>query len=112
MTDLVGTCPKSFWEAWLAEGDLAGFPDTGTRYFWNSKHPLVSKINPSDRFYIVAHGKLRGWAPVIFVNSNYICRHGNAVACTIDEPITGFRGLRKRWWKREIEQEFLDWKIP
>jgi hypothetical protein len=25
-----------------------------------------------------------------------ICRKGGAVACTIDEPIPGFRGLKKR----------------
>jgi len=24
MPDLIGTCPKSFWEEWLAEGDCAG----------------------------------------------------------------------------------------
>lgn len=24
MVDLVGTCPKDFWEEWIAEGDPAG----------------------------------------------------------------------------------------
>jgi hypothetical protein len=37
-------------------------------------------------------------------------RKGNAVACTIDEPIPGFRGLRKRWWSRDIEKPFPNWK--
>lgn len=39
-----------------------------------------------------------------------IVRKGNAVACTIDEPIPGFRGLRKRWWSRDIEKPFPNWK--
>ena len=33
-------------------------------------------------------------------------------ACTIDEPISGFRGLRKRWWDRSIERPFPDWRTP
>jgi hypothetical protein len=42
------------------------------------------------------------WAPVVTLRYDRvlgqfaICRKGNAVACTIDEPIAGFRGLKKR----------------
>ena len=36
----------------------------------------------------------------------------DAVACTIPQAILGFRGLRLRWWKREDEQPFLEWKKP
>lgn len=34
MADLVGTCPKDFWEEWIAEGDAAGDPETGEEWGW------------------------------------------------------------------------------
>ena len=119
--DLVGTCPKTFWEEWLDEGDCAGDTHWGARYCWNTKCTLALKINPGDRFYIVAHGKLRGYATALWKLENSTCadgyafaiiRGGGAVACTIDEPIKGFRGLRKRWWERKDEKPFPDWKTP
>jgi hypothetical protein len=136
VADLVGTCPKDFWEQWIAEGDAAGTPscktcggegsvgqaDEGTlaacpdceEWSWYTKHPLARDINPGDRFYVVAHGKLRGWAPVTRVevidwHSYAICRRGGAVACTVPFVIPGFRGLRIRWWPRSQEQQFPDW---
>jgi hypothetical protein len=116
--DLVGTCPKSFWLEWIAEGDAAGDPETGEEWGWWTEHSLIAKIGPGDRFYVVAHGKLRGWSPVTRVHrpmmreAGAICRRGNGVACTIPESITGFRGLRVRWWPREIEVPFPDWRVP
>lgn len=121
MPDLVGTCPKDFWEEWIKEGDAAStngivYPSiTGEEWSWYTKHPLARDINPGDRFYVVAYGKLRGWAPVtrigiIDYHSYEICRRGNAVACTIMEIIPGFRGLRIRWWNREEEIQFENWK--
>jgi hypothetical protein len=118
MTDLVGTCPKGFWVEWIAEGDAVGEPETGEEWGWYTKHSLIRVIKPGDRFYVVAHGKLRGWAPVTDIGINiydrpvYIGRRGGAVACTIDETIPGFRGLRERWWPREIERPFPDWRTP
>jgi hypothetical protein len=38
-----------------------------------------------------------------------LVRHG-AVAVTIPERIHGFRGYRQRWWPREAEQPFPDWR--
>jgi hypothetical protein len=117
--DLVGTCPKSFWEKWIAEGDCAGDPATGEEYAWWTRSKMVFKLQPGDRFYVVALGKLRGWAPVVRIIQNGggiyetefgICRRGGAVACTIPEKIPGFRGLRKRWWEREQEVTFSDWR--
>ena len=64
MEDLVGTCPMGKWEDWIAEGDAAGEPDTGKEWAWYTFHPLDWKIEVGDRFYIVAHGRLRGYAPV------------------------------------------------
>jgi len=110
MTDLVGTCPKDFWPEWIAEGDAVGDPYTGEEWGWYTGHYFVRLIKPGDRFYVVAHGLLRGYAIVTRVQSGCICRRGGAVACTIDVPIPGFRGLRERWWPREVERPFPDWK--
>ena len=41
-----------------------------------------------------------------------IVRRGGAVAVTIDQPIPGFQGLRKPWWKREDERPFPNWRKP
>jgi len=115
MADLVGTCPKDFWEEWIAEGDAAGEVETGEDWHWYTRHSLARDINPGDRFYVVARGKLRGWAPVVRVEvidyrSYAIVRKGGAVACTIAEPIPGFRGLRLRWWRQEDELPFPNWR--
>lgn len=114
--DLVGTCPKSFWTEWLAEGDCAGAPRTGHRWSWYTRSKTVRLIIPGDRFYIVAHGKLRGFAPVVAVYKgqfqNVIYRESGAEAVTIPEPIPGFQGIRKRWWSRDIEVPFPEWKNP
>lgn len=116
--DLVGTCPQGFWSEWLAEGDAAGERPTGRAYAWNTRDPLAKRIKPGDRFYVVACGALRGWAPVVRVDYDpdtrmyYIIRRGNAVACTIPHVIRGFPGLRKRWWKRSEEHPFPDWRTP
>lgn len=112
MVDLVGTCPKDFWEEWIAEGDAAGEPETGEEWGWFTRHSYRSLIKPGERFYVVAHGKLRGYAPVTGMWGGAIVRKGDAVAVTIDEPIPGFRGLRKRWWQREDERPFPNWKEP
>lgn len=114
MTDLVGTCPKDFWNEWIAEGDPAGTPYTGEEWGWYTRHRKAALIKPGDRFYVVAWGRLRGWAPVTRIERTeggwIVCRRGDAVACTIDEPIPGFRGLMERWWPREAERPFPDWK--
>lgn len=113
MADLVVTVPKDLWPGWIAEGDAAGQPESGTEWaFWigGGRPP----IEAGDRLYIVAHGRLRGYAHVTRVmkteRSWGICRCGGAVACTLDVPILGFRGWRKVWWKREEELPFPDWK--
>ena len=110
MTDLVGTCPKDFWLEWVTEGDAAGDTPTSEEWGWFTRHHLIGAIHPGDRFYVVAHGMLRGYAPVTRVTQSAIGRRGGAVSVTIDEPVPGFRGLRERWWDREIERPFPDWK--
>lgn len=116
MVDLVGTCPQHFWREWIAEGDAAGDPYTGEEWGWYTGSPRIRKIEVGDRFYVVAHGMLRGYAPVTRVRlsekhvGGVICRRGGGVAVTIPEAIPGFRGLRERWWPREAEIAFEDWK--
>lgn len=113
MVDLVGTCPKDFWLEWIAEGDAAGDPETGEEWGWYTEHSYKTLIRPGDRFYVVSHGRLRGYAPVTSApghNGGPIGRKGGAIACTISEPIPGFRGLRKRWWSHADELPFPDWK--
>lgn len=117
MSDLVGTCPMTFWNEWVAEGDAAGDPYSGEEWGWYTRDPKAKTAQPGDRFYVVAHGKLRGYAPVTQVMEDghgafVICRRGDAVACTIESPIPGFRGLRRRWWERSEEVPFPGWKNP
>lgn len=115
MSDLVGTCPKDFWEEWIAEGDPAGSPESGQEWSWYTSDRKARMLQPGDRFYVVAHGKLRGWAPVTRIarhpdGSYEIVRKGSAVACTVPWAIPGFRGLRVRWWNLADEKPFPDWQ--
>lgn len=115
MTDVVVTVPMWFWPEWIEEGQLPGEPDAGEdwHFYLYGGRP---DICPGDRVYVVAHGKLRGYAPLVRIDGqglNYgLVRNGGAEAITIDEPIRGFRGWRYRWWERDIEKPFPEWKQP
>lgn len=118
MPDVVVSCPKDRWQEWVAEGDLPGEPWSGNVYDFYLGGP-VPNIAPGERVYIVAHSKLRGYAPLVRVAVNdggwggfSLVRHGGAVAVTIAEPIRGFRGWRYRWWNREDEMPFPLWRQP
>lgn len=115
MADLVVTVPKWFWRDWIAEGDAAGDPETGEEWAFGFSCLRRPNIEPGERLYIVAHGMLRGFAPVTRLHGGSgsgwaICRRGGAVACTIDQPIQGFQGWRRRWWDVAAERPFPDWK--
>ena len=132
MTDVVVTVPQRLWREWIEEGDLPGEPWSGQySYFWVPTRP---DIKPGERVYVVAHGKLRGYAPRGFLDSEWelragrhcLVRRGGAVAVTLLEEaetprgeaytrpafIRGFRGWRYRWWRREHEMPFYDWREP
>ena len=113
--DLVVTVPKWFWREWIAEGDAAGEPETGTEWgFFLGNRGAKPPIEAGDRLYIVAHNRLRGYAPVTALRDTphawAICRKGGGVAVTIPDRIRGFQGFRKRWWERGNEVAFPDWK--
>jgi hypothetical protein len=124
MADVVVTVPKNFTHpsapgkrglaAWLAEGDPAGSEWSGQEWWFTTYGPQP-EIQPGERVYVVCEGRLVGYAPLVALK---VCREewrngcgpvafirrGDAVACTIDKPITGFRGWRYRWWNREEER--------
>ena len=121
MSDLVVTVPKDFWLGWLAEGDLPDEPPGGVfgpdgEYDFTCGRGKTSPppIQRGERVYVVAHGRLRGYAPLVRLSSVQgkwsLVRRGGAVAVTIDEEIRGFQGYRGRWWPREIERPFPDWR--
>jgi len=121
MSDVCVTVPKNQWEDWLLEGDLPGEPWSEMEsYFFVSSLP---KIMPGERVYVVAHGRLRGYAPLVRTDDGWgppywikgrrsLVRRGGAVAVTIPQTILGFRGWRYRFWPREIEVLSLDWMKP
>lgn len=114
--DVVVTVPKGRWAEWLDEGDLAGEgPAEFSSHFWLGSLP---DIKPGERVYIVAHGRLRGYAPLVGTERRCklyparccLMREGGAVAVTIPELITGYVGWRYRFWEREQEVPFPEWK--
>ena len=107
------------WQEWIAEGDLPGEESLYENHFWLNGFAMP-QIARGDRVYIVAHGKLRGYSPLVRVertcklNPNRSCllRRGDAKAVTIPEPIRGFQGWRYRWWERDQELPFPEWMTP
>lgn len=118
MPDVMVTVPKGIWLDWIEEGDLPGDPATGETWGFFTWGPKPD-IQPGERVYIVAHGRLRGFAPLTELRYEHVQngqgrvsfgRSGGAVAVTIPRPIKGFRGWRYVDWKREEEIPFPDWK--
>lgn len=117
MSDIVVTCPKALWQEWIAEGDLPGERPKFRSHFWIAKQPLPECV-PGDRVYICAHGRLRGYAPLVGIEQACklrperacLMREGGAVAVTISDLIRGFMGWRYRWWPADDELPFEDWK--
>lgn len=144
MSDVVVTVPKDRWLDWIAEGETPDDPTVecelcgrrltlaeyeahriGEGIDWEGPRPewafylaSLPNVRPGDRVYIVAHGRLRGYAPLVRVDTNGVgaagalIRHGGAVAVTIAEPIRGFQGWRYRWWEYADEVPFPDWRTP
>ena len=115
MSDVVVTVPQHLWEDWLDEGDLPGEPWSGEEWHFYLSG-AVPRILPGERVYVVAHGRLRGYAPLVRIERGEepwqfaLVRHGGAVAITVPEVIPGFRGWRYRWWDRSLEAPFPAWQ--
>lgn len=120
MPDVVVVVPKGLWASWIEEGDLPGQVWSHMEnHFWIPRRamPLIS---PGERVYVVAHGRLRGYAPLVTIETRCrmrperacLLRRGRAEAVTIPEPVRGFQGWRYRWWLRENEQPFTEWREP
>ena len=117
MAHVVVTVPKKIWPAWLAEGDAAGEPYSGNWSYFRVAN--VPKIEVGERVYVVSHGKLRGYAPLVAIARHFkgepgtfLVRAGGAVACTIPYDINGFQGYRYIWWSQYDELPFPDWRVP
>lgn len=137
MSDVVVTVPMGKWAEWLDEGDLARDVAAVPRGSWEVEGAAWEgrmeygftmgagasrpDIGPGERVYVVAHGRLPGWSPFEYFDSAArfgdprpgswaIVRRGGAVACTIAAPICGFQGWRRRWWDRDDELAFPDWR--
>lgn len=120
--DVVVTVPKERWLQWLAEGDLPGDPpEESASWDFYLGSGLPKTTGPGSRCYVVAHGMLRGYAPLVEVvrqgRGGSLVRGGGAVAVTLypkEGPavplkIQGFRGFLSRWWPREDEVTFHDY---
>lgn len=117
--DVVVTVPKGMWWRWIEEGDLPDSPEPDTEsHFWSGgRSPF--HLTRGDRVYIVAHGKLRGYALLERFEGRcqlrpdrmcFVRRGGTAVPVTIDQEIKGFQGWRYRWWERGDERPCPDWQ--
>lgn len=114
--DVVVTVPRWFGlDTWIAEGDPAGAPWSGEEWHFYLAGP-VPDMQPGDRVYVVFNGAVRGYAPLVRIDRSgsrfALVRHGDAVAVTIPEEVRGFLGWRYRWWPREIERPFPEWRNP
>ena len=113
--DIVVTVPKNRWNEWLDEGDLPDEIYSGNRYFFSVGKRCPRSIHPGERVYIVSNEKLRGYAPLLFIHNEwgyyYLVRGGDAVACTINQKIPGFRGFRYRFWEYSEEIQFSEWRL-
>lgn len=122
-------CQECFWEGQL--GDWQGHDQGRGRslgveaghamnpvpewHFWVPSRPT---IEPGERVYVVSHGRLRGYAPLVRIemardgNRSYVglVRHGGGTPLTLPHEVRGFQGWRYRWWEREAEIAFPDWQ--
>ena len=117
MSDVCVTLPKSCGlQRWIHEGDAAGDFYSGKEWHWYLGGYPPKHLMPGDRIYVTFNGRLRGYAPLVRVeptSTGYaLVRNGGAVAVTITEHIQGFRGPRQRWWRREDERSFPEWRTP
>lgn len=64
MPDLVVTVPRDLWTDWIEEGDAVGEPESGEEWGFFVTGWTRPPIRVGERLYVVAHDRLRGYAPV------------------------------------------------
>lgn len=123
MPDIVVTVPLNFslpafpnlrgLDTWCEEGDAAGEPESGKPWVFTTGGSCPS-IEPGERVYVVCEDRLRGYAPLVWMEYRKgvvaLVRKGGAVAVTIPSKIVGFRGWRERWWSYSEEVPFPNWR--
>ena len=120
--NVVVTVAKNIWNEWLTEGNLAGDPWDGVleNHFWINKKSVPKDIAIGDRVYVVSNNKLRGYSPLLYVETSCslrldracFLRRNDAVAVTLNREIKGFQGWRYQWWDSNEEIAFPNWKTP
>lgn len=93
MSDVVVTVPKRLWREWIAEGDLPGEEAQYESHFW--VWGFVPVVKPGDRVYVVAFGRLRGYAPL--TRTEQMCSLNPRMGCLVREggaqcSVVKFRG--------------------
>lgn len=103
MSDLVVTVPRGIWPDWIDEGDPAGSEESGEEWDfvlgWQ-RPPIIA----GERLYVVAHDRLRGYAPVtgvIFYADpcpEHLYVGAGCLRCRAEQGVPGRpRGVRGRW---------------
>lgn len=117
--DVVVTIPSRLWSEWLAEGDCAGESRREDVEYWYNVPTRPTDLHPGGRVYVVAYGRVRGYAPLHRIDPDphnprgcLLIRRGGAVAVTIPGRVQGFQGYRYRWWSQDIDVPFPDWRTP
>ena len=135
--DFVATVRAPEWEQWLSGEAGSGSPtatgpDPDGNAAWWSRAKLARKVERGSRLYICCRGRMRLWVALRPIGKFYetdqegrdvrglwipLCVDGSPPAggpwwqpVTIDAEIPGFRGLRRRWWPRELERPCPDWR--
>jgi transcriptional regulator with XRE-family HTH domain len=119
VADLVVVVAYNHWAAWLKEGDPAVVPPdkpvkTKRRHalYLGTHEPVIT---PGERVYIVSHGRLRGYAPLIAIEKKgpayYAIRGGGAVAVTLPRSLYLTHPIERTWSLAE-EIPFPQWREP
>ena len=137
--DFVATVRAPEWEQWLSGESGSGGPETvadprwvdGNAAWW-SRAKLARKVERASRLYVCCRGRLRLWIALRPIGNPFetdqegrdgrglwipLCIDGAPPdggpwwqPVTIKADMPGFRGLRRRWWARDLERPCPDWQ--
>lgn len=129
---------RAVWDGWtgkwrrMAKGRGPGARHALGSWDWVSCAPAARLVSPGSALYVVSRGRLRLRIPLDVGKSVPGSRahdatglqfertcHGCARRCgcpvaiepvTLDQDVPSPRGMRRRWWPREIERPCPDWR--